>query len=683
MTTDDPSNDRRTAPGSRFPTREVRIGSLRLGAHHPILIQSMTIADTCDTDAVVTEIQGLVEAGCPLVRVTAPSIRDAENLAEIKRRLRADGTDVPMVADIHFTPNAAIEAARHVEKVRVNPGNYADRKKFKVFEVTDAAYAEGLDRVRDKFLPLVRVLKEEGRALRVGTNHGSLSDRILNRFGDTPDGMVESALEFVRICRDEGFHDIVLSMKSSIPSVMIAAYRLLVQKMIAEDMDYPIHLGVTEAGDGIEGRIKSAIGIGSLLVSGIGDTIRVSLTEDAIHELGACENVLAAVRSESVSAVGPMEQPWTGLSLATSPQRRSTHSRRIGRWPIGGEERIAVEARVRMDANGNLSVDDERIVANAGKEHGAEILSLSLSGSDEVTPDQVRALSDRKVHLGIVPVIWELGDGATHPPAETPQEWLQKIDAISVDAGGSRGSLDAGGLGVIPTHVDEWMSFAKRHDILLRWRIPSAFSPEDAAVLHRAKERTAGWMPASGPNWIQRTRDLARMAGDLPLHLSLPGRGARGPTLAGSVLLDGIGDVVCLLPDQGEAWPAGGVSWTEDPVGGAYHILQACRIRLTKTEFIACPSCGRTQFDLQTTTARIRQRTGHLKGVKLAIMGCIVNGPGEMADADFGYVGSGQQRVDLYVGKERVERNIPEAEAEERLVELLKEHGAWREPTPA
>ncbi|MCB9465378.1 MAG: (E)-4-hydroxy-3-methylbut-2-enyl-diphosphate synthase [Candidatus Eisenbacteria bacterium] len=739
-----------TRIAERHPTREVRIGPLRIGAQHPILIQSMTIADTCDTDAVVSEIRQLHEAGCPLVRVTAPSIKDAENLAEIKKRLRADHIDIPLVADIHFTPNAAIEAARHVEKVRVNPGNYADRKKFQVFEVTDAAYQEGMEKVRERFLPLVQVLKEEGRALRIGTNHGSLSDRILNRFGDTPEGMVESALEFVRICRDENFHDIVLSMKSSIPSVMIAAYRLLVRRMVDEGMDYPLHIGVTEAGDGIEGRVKSAIGIGSLLASGIGDTIRVSLTEDSIHELGACKNLLAAVEAErggraaqngkathsgtaersgrtapsggkveqdrsaatadELTAIATTSPVWQSLPLTTSAERRESTDWKLGRWPLGGEHRIAVELRLPLPLDGTPSPEWEARLGRVGTEHGPEIVSVlpvggcrmgqphrgteqdggteqdaSLGSSHEES--WIEHVEDLRKRLGIVPLIYE--HRGPIPEDACLERIRGKVDGISLTLPlTSTGHLDVGAA----LRIAEW---GHRARCRIRWRLPES-APADAALAASdvARERdlpVAAFVCEPGREWIARTRALADALPGDPIFVEVPAHGASAPTLAGSVLLDGIGDAICLVdpgaerPDgdrhHSKPWPPGGVMWTEDPVESAYHILQACRIRLTRTEFIACPSCGRTQFDLQTTTAKIRARTGHLKGLKLAIMGCIVNGPGEMADADFGYVGSGAGRIDLYVGKERVAKNIPEEEAEDRLVSLLMEHGAWVDPS--
>lgn len=752
----------RLAVPARFRTREVRIGDLVIGGDRPVLIQSMTISDTRDTEAVVREIRTLVEAGCPLVRITAPSIADAENIREIRKRLADDGIRVPMVADIHFTPNAALVAADIVEKVRVNPGNYADRKKFKVFEISDAEYSLELERIRERFLPLVRRLKTNGAALRVGTNHGSLSDRIMNRFGDTPEGMVESALEFVRICRDESYHDIVLSMKSSIPSVMIAAYRLLVQQMTEERMDYPVHLGVTEAGNGLEGRIKSALGIGSLLASGIGDTIRVSLTEDSHHELPACLNILEAVdldlgravaRADATRAgapdraapgdaevgdaapgdavVGEADSPretlrvetdqWRTLPARSDQPRRVTSAWTLRALRVGGDAPPVVELRVPWDvlATGRVPASLVGAVARAGGELGAELVSVHVPSG--VSASGVRVVLAARSRwpggLGSLPILVELHAGvlAGAGPAAGPVD-TRVLDAAleHADAVGLPG--ETGGAPALAARI----SGAGR---CVRWRMLGPGNPAASIVELDACSRQAGLSPAflfaPGPGHVARVRagvaalDHARggqsalggPGGDggaevPPVFLEAPADGATMPLTVGTALTEGVGDAVCLLVDMASSdagpdagpdagthaatvappWPAGGVEWHVEPDAMAYKVLQAARVRLTRAEFIACPSCGRTQFDLQTTTARIRARTEHLDGVKIAIMGCIVNGPGEMADADFGYVGSGRGRVDLYVGKERVEKNIPEVEAEDRLVALLDTHGAWKEP---
>jgi len=703
------------ARAQRLPTREVRVGSVSLGGNQPILIQSMTVSDTCDTDSVVAEIRRLVEVGCPLVRVTAPSIKDAENLREIKRRLRNDGIHVPLVADIHFTPNAALLAAEIVEKVRVNPGNYADRKKFKVFEVSDADYQEGMEKIRDRFLPLVQRLKDHGTALRIGTNHGSLSDRIMNRYGDTPEGMVESALEFARICRAEDFHDIVFSMKSSIPKVMIAAYRLLVDRMLEEGMDYPLHIGVTEAGNGLEGRIKSTIGIGTLLRDGIGDTIRVSLTEDAEFEIGACHNILEALDLETEGTatasanarpsnspppetghtmVSPSElSPRLGELVSAAPQtdsgRRKTRAALIGRWKVGGDHPIRVETTVTVGRDGSIS--NEAVLDQAGRELGAEVISVRLEDpAGASAPAYLQSLARR---IGIVPLILEWPSTQT----SIPEALQEQIDGLSLPAPllpaghASTPELDAS---EIARFLSGLPGFADGSGKLVRWKIPftredgSLRQPDPTPILEAHEkyncEVILSCLP--GPRWIGRVDVLVRQLDENALgssaliSLDVPMDGASAPLLAGTLLLKGIGDVLHLHDWDEDAtgpWPRGGIEWTEDPVQGGYQILQACRIRLTKTEFIACPSCGRTQFNLQSTTAKIRARTEHLKGVKIAIMGCIVNGPGEMADADFGYVGSGVGKIDLYVGKERVEKSIPEALAEDRLVQLLEDHGVW------
>ena len=714
----------------RFRTREVRIGKLTVGGGHPVLVQSMTIADTCDTDTVVAEIRRLVEVGCPLVRVTAPSIKDAENLRKIRRRLDAAGIDVPLVADIHFTPNAALVAAEIVDKVRINPGNYADRKKFQVFEISDEEYRAELERIRDRFLPLVRKLKEHGTALRIGTNHGSLSDRIMNRYGDTPEGMVESALEFVRICREESFHDIVLSMKSSIPSVMIAAYRLLVHRMTEEGMDYPLHVGVTEAGNGLEGRIKSAIGIGSLLASGLGDTIRVSLTEDSEHEIPACDAILRAIeqevpsigtregavdanraieqaRSTSASAGQAVEddaahtsppEVWLRLGHSALVTRRRTASWSVRGMGVGDSHPVRVELRLRLSAEGSLDARARERLARVGRPRGPELVSVRIEGRSTgaiaLAHDRLREVREA---APVAPLILEWDDPSTSP--EDLRALLQRVDALSIVP-----PLRAGGLDLTQERGDA-LDLTQTRAIVracresgrpIRWRLSPWMAPSIATTVSaeaRAEAEACGFVCDPGPLQIARLRSLVEALGsaDDLVFLETWSDGPSAP-IVGSLLCDGIGDALCLVESEPSAeepaarlappssWPAGGVAWEEDPISSAYQILQACRVRLTRAEFIACPSCGRTQFDLQTTTARIRERTGHLRGVKIAIMGCIVNGPGEMADADFGYVGSGPGKIDLYVGKERVEKSVPESEAAEKLIQLLRAHGAWVEP---
>jgi (E)-4-hydroxy-3-methylbut-2-enyl-diphosphate synthase len=577
---------------SRRQTREVMVGDVGLGADHPIRIQSMLTSDTRDTESCVQEALGLAEAGCEIVRVTAQTRKYAEFLEPIRKELRARGCEVPLVADIHFKPDAALEAAKWVDKVRVNPGNYADSKKFAIREYTDSQYAEELQRIQDRFVPLVRMCQERGVAMRIGTNHGSLSDRIMNRYGDTPLGMVESALEFARIARDEGYHQFVFSMKASNPKVMIAAYRLLVARLnqLGEDWNYPIHLGVTEAGDGEDGRIKSAIGIGSLLLDGIGDTIRVSLTEDAVHEIPVAR-ALAKVCQALSQPEHPLEGELKPRHDLFDYQRRPSERLEVAGIPLGGSETIRVFtsqskwARLshKLDQMGDFKPE---LVAET-----SEIVAL-----DPRDAASVAAVNERED-----PVLVTVADGL--------------------------------GLGVVPAF--RWLSAAvdPRHPLLLK----DTLEP-------RAED-------------------------DAPFLDSLLGASAT----MGSLLADGIGDAILI---QGEAAPGQSMRLS-------YNILQAVGARIFKTDYVACPSCGRTLFNLQETTAKIRAATGHLKGVRIAIMGCIVNGPGEMADADFGYVGGAPGKINLYVGKEAVKFNIPQDEAVARLIDLIKEHDRWVEPKDA
>ncbi len=575
----------------RRATREVRIGRVGVGGANPIRVQSMITCDTMDTAASIQQTLDLAAVGCEIVRITAPTVKDAANLQHIVAGLRARGCDVPIVADIHFKPDAALEAAKWVEKVRINPGNYADSKKFKIIEYTDAQYAAELERIRERFTPLVELCKARGVALRIGTNHGSLSDRIMNRYGDTPLGMVESALEFARIARDLACHDFVFSMKSSNPKVMIEAYRLLAARLGEEgpDWNYPIHLGVTEAGDGEDGRIKSAIGIGSLLNDGIGDTIRVSLTEDSVHEIPVAK-ALAARADESLNAQGPA--PDAQLSYNPfSYERRGTATTVRDDVKLGGEELVRVVVR-------QASFDKIAHKVKSMGDYQPEII-YENARVIEVDPRDERAFDE--LNANIDPQLVTVGDGIGLPVIA--------------------------GFRLLAARLDP------RHPILLKDVLsPAAGAPQDF----------------------------------LPTLLT-------AATNIGALLCDGIGDAVLV---QGE--PAPGQS-----LRLAYNVLQAAGTRIFKTDYVACPSCGRTLFNLQTTTAKIKASTAHLKGVKIAIMGCIVNGPGEMADADFGYVGGAPGKVNLYVGKTPVKFNIPEAEAVDRLQDLIREHGKWMEPAPA
>ncbi len=628
----------------RWHTRAVRIGDIGIGGDNPIRVQSMTTTDTMDTAGTVAQSIRMIEAGCELVRITAPSKKEAENLAEIKKQLRAQGYSTPLVADIHFTPNAAEIAARIVEKVRVNPGNYADKKKFDVREYTDDQYHEELERIRERFTPLVRICKENGTAMRIGTNHGSLSDRILNRYGDTPLGMVESAMEFLRICEDEGYHEVVLSMKASNPQVMVQAYRLLVNHMLREGMTYPLHLGVTEAGDGEDGRVKSAVGIGALLEDGLGDTIRVSLTED----------------------------PEAEIPVAKTLADRYTARR--GHEPIPEIHHVPIDPFSHTRRH-------TRAVLNIGARH-VPVVIADLSTKTKITP---ATLFPWGYHYSVPLDKWNLTDqacdylflGDHHLDFEIP-----------------------GTLGVIQEHAT-WLkdrnkprhyplltarelldNVAVHHDLNFVYATLKELTPEliealeedDSCVLlldtfngHGYAEQRAAFfklLEAKCEVPVIIGRDYVNLD---PEHLML-----HASTDLGALLLDGLGDGIMICPEK-----SGGDELVNRC---AFGVLQATRTRISKTEYISCPSCGRTLFDLQETTAKIRSRTSHLKGIKIGIMGCIVNGPGEMADADYGYVGTGPGVITLYKEKDVVKRNVPSEQAVDELIGLIRQHGDWVEP---
>ena len=586
----------------RRVTREVMVGGVGIGGANPIRVQSMITCDTMDTEASIAQTMELAEGGCEIVRITAPTVKDAANLEHIVRGLRERGCEVPIVADIHFKPEAAMEAAKWVEKVRINPGNYADSKKFKILEYTDEQYAAELERIRERFSPLVKLCRQLGRAMRIGTNHGSLSDRIMNRYGDTPLGMVESALEFARIARDLDYHAFVFSMKSSNPKVMINAYRLLVARLGEEgqDWNYPIHLGVTEAGEGEDARIKSAIGIGSLLQDGIGDTIRVSLTEDSIHEIPVARSLVAMIATTDRSS--KLQAPSSKMELSFDPfsySKRPTEMIERDGFRVGGEELIRVVVR-------------------------------------QENFDKVAHKLDR------------LGD--YRPEIVYENAHVQEVDPRDEDALAAINERAEAQLVTVRDDVDLPVVVAFR-------LLASKLAPRHPILL---KDEFAN--------------DEARMTNDEGnLNRSFLDMLLMAATNIGSLLCDGIGDAVLV---RGEEAPGQALRLS-------YNILQAAGSRIFKTDYVACPSCGRTLFNLQTTTARIKEKTSHLKGVKIAIMGCIVNGPGEMADADFGYVGGAPGKVNLYVGKTAVKFNIPEAEAVERLQDLIREHGKWVEPVAA
>jgi 1-hydroxy-2-methyl-2-(E)-butenyl 4-diphosphate synthase len=580
----------------RRKTREVVIGDPKnggviIGGDHPVVAQSMLTCDTMDTAECVKQTLELVAVGCQIVRITAPTVKDAANLQNIVEELRKRGCRVPIVADIHFKPEAAMEAVKWVEVVRVNPGNYADSKKFAIKEYTDEQYAAELKRIEEKFTPLVLECKRLGRALRIGTNHGSLSDRIMNRYGDTPLGMVESALEFARIARKHDFHNFKFSMKSSNPKVMIECYRLLVARLEQEgpDWNYPIHLGVTEAGEGEDGRIKSAIGIGSLLCDGLGDTIRVSLTEDSPHEIPVCRDLIAQVPVMTV----------TQSSLESGLQNEFSFD------PFHFERRSTPE----IELNPTFKCGGEQPVRVVVTQATWDKVAPKLSPKADVKPEAV----------------------------------YEDLNVAEID----------------PTQDFEINCDTQ----LVTVKDGVALPPIAAFRLLAAKLKRLG-----RENPILLKDCLSFETTPLEPKIAL----LRASMVIGSLLADGIGDAILVRGESGAG----------QSLRLAYNILQAAGCRSFKTDYVACPSCGRTLFNLQTVTARIKARTEHLKGVKIAIMGCIVNGPGEMADADFGYVGGAPGKINLYVGKTPIKFNIPEAEAVERLVDLIKEHGKWVEPEP-
>ncbi len=685
----------------RRKTREVKVGDVGVGANNPIRVQSMTISDTLNTEAVVKEAIGLIEAGCEIVRITAPTIHHAENLKNIRDQLRAKGYKTPLVADIHFTPQAAMIAAEYVEKVRINPGNFADRKLFNVREYTDVEYEDELKRIEEKFIPLVQKCKERGVAMRIGTNHGSLSDRIMNRYGDTALGMVESALEFLRIAKTNDYNDIVLSMKASNPQVMVQAYRMLVDRMNQEGMDYPLHLGVTEAGEGEDGRIKSAVGILTLLEDGIGDTVRVSLTEDSIHEIPVAREMVRKFNEKGRSEALGVRRDFNFFSPLTSHSsltwnpyeytRHPNETLKAGPIHVGGKHVVRVVQSVNWPLETLQRKELEQNIEQLIREDRVpEIISFDLSilSTEEVDEfldyakylknkfqDKVAVAADLQDAVYLFPQLLAGVDKVSLAPSREKSEQAWKAQAIEI------------------------LRIAKQHSIALEWRLNDELLPAfqnppqppfdkggrrgdllvQLAELTQKEGIERFGLCWAGSNWIYENRaliaELDEKKIEAVIHLcpTLEAQDESAKMLEvsgkmGCLLLDGIGDSIEVPAPNFKA-----------SVNLAYNILQAARQRVTKTEFIACPSCGRTLFDLQTTTARIKKITSHLKGVKIAIMGCIVNGPGEMADADFGYVGGGPNKIHLYVGKECVEKNIPQEEADQRLVELIKQHGRWVE----
>ena len=644
---------------NRLLTREVKIGELWLGGNHPIRVQSMTTTDTMDTAATVAQSIRMIEAGCELVRITAPSINEAKNLENIKREIRAAGFSTPLVADIHFTPNAAEVAARIVEKVRINPGNFADKKKFEIIEYTDAEYNEELERIRERFIPLLKICKEHGTAMRIGTNHGSLSDRIMSRYGDTALGMVESALEFLRIAEEENYHHIVLSMKSSNPQVMVQAYRSLIYRMHQEGMNYPLHLGVTEAGEGEDGRIKSAAGIGTLLEDGIGDTIRVSLTEDPEFEIPVAK---ALVDRYAQRASHDVIRPYGALTMSADGVVTQEDGKVFPLNPLNYSRRGTSEVL-------NIgSSQVPRVIADFSSTEKITAASFFPVGYAYSVPTDKWNLSDQAcdfIYTGNKTV--DFGIPGTLGIIMNAQAWMAVADRERT----------------YPFFCgDEIFGASKVSDVLNFVEVDAAAIADDlfpveklpssaVLVLSTANKHA---MPALRRAMIRlqeqqcmqpviiRRKFEKESEESLQLYAS---------TDMGGLLLDGFGDGV-MISTNGQVSP-------QKINSLAFGILQAARTRISKTEYISCPSCGRTLFDLQETTAKIRSVTDHLKGLKIGIMGCIVNGPGEMADADYGYVGSGAGKITLYKGKEVVRRSIDAEHAVEELIDLIREHGDWVE----
>ena len=651
---------------SRFLTREVTIGHIPMGANNPIRIQSMTTTDTMDTIGTVEQTIRMVDAGCEYVRITAPSVKEAKNLALIKKELIARGYNVPLIADIHFTPNAAEEAARIVEKVRINPGNYADKKRFENFEYTTTEYNAELERIYKKFSPLVNVCKEYGTAMRIGTNHGSLSDRIMSHYGDTPQGMVESAMEFMRMCEDLNYYNLVISMKSSNPQVMVQAYRLLVETMVKEGMSYPLHLGVTEAGDGEDGRIKSAVGIGALLEDGLGDTIRVSLTEDPEFEAPVAISLADRYKGRELSIIGPQSsdliphtsylRPHTSHLTHNPYEYQRRHTSELNTF-IGGHQ----VPRVIIDLS-HKNLKDPSILADVGylysslldKYNMAEQSTDFVYLADELPsfsfPGNLKQLYNYST--------WKLlVDKSNCHPFYSLEEFISSKDHDSALNLVSISNQDIDSELFKELSIDNTLVFVLETD----------------AICGLQDQRNAFFklmnMGLEIPVIIKRKYSLKdQNATILPKDTDFQLYAA---TDLGGLLLDGFGDGV---------WADASEISAKIILSTSFGILQATRSRISKTEYISCPSCGRTLFDLQITTQMIRSRTDHLKGLKIGIMGCIVNGPGEMADADYGYVGTGPGKITLYRGKEVVKKNVNTENALDELIGIIRGDGNWVDP---
>ncbi|WP_339758771.1 (E)-4-hydroxy-3-methylbut-2-enyl-diphosphate synthase [Algoriphagus aquimarinus] len=638
---------------SRRKTIPVKIGDVIVGGDNPIVVQSMTTIDTMDTEGSIEQSIRMIEAGCELVRITAPSIKEAENLRHIKDGLRKRGYNTPLVADIHFTPNAAEVAARIVEKVRVNPGNYADKKKFEVIEYTDLTYQDELDRIRERFLPLVKICKEHGTAMRIGTNHGSLSDRIMSRYGDTPLGMVESALEFLRICEDENYFDIVISMKSSNTQVMVQAYRLLVEKLDQGGFKpYPLHLGVTEAGEAEDGRIKSAVGIGTLLEDGLGDTVRVSLTEDPEFEAPVAKALIDRYANRAGHAeIKPIQD-----------------------YPVNPYE--------------HFKRNSEEIYNFGG--HNVPRVITDISKIEKISEKEIKAVG----HFYLPELDkWKMNDqgcdfvysGSNPIPFMLPNGMKEIQDSAIWTTGTDQQNkfplFDLVGFSTTEKYHAE-VNFLEINDTQIAEAIVLASGRKDTVLILKTDNKHA--MPAMRRALVS----LLEAKSDIPVivKVSYPDQSQDETMLyaatdVGGLLIDGLGDGIFISLEKEQEHSREEILEQiklHNSVG--FGVLQAARTRMSKTEYISCPSCGRTLFDLQETTAMIRKRTDHLKGVKIGIMGCIVNGPGEMADADYGYVGSGKGKITLYKGKEVMKRSVPSEKAVDKLIEIIKVDGMWNEP---
>jgi (E)-4-hydroxy-3-methylbut-2-enyl-diphosphate synthase len=683
----------------RLKTREVKIGDLLLGNYHPIRVQTMTTTDTMDTIATVEQSIRCIEAGSELIRITAPSKNEAENLLNIKNELRKRGYNTPIIADIHFTPNAAEIAARIIEKVRVNPGNYVDKKKFEQIEYTDAEYAEEIDRIRERFTPLVKICNEYGTAMRIGTNHGSLSDRIMSRYGDTPMGMVESAMEFLRIARDEAYHNIILSMKSSNPQVMVQAYRLLIKTMQDEFGEiYPLHLGVTEAGDGEDGRIKSAVGIGTLLEDGIGDTIRVSLTEDPEFEIPVCRDIVKRYAHDGKITIREVRKEENGQKVVVQNIGITEVSKEPSDVPVLLKLPYSPLEYKRRET---FAVDNI-----GGKQ--VPVVVADLSKIEKITPTHLQSIGyayDEATDK------WTIGDAA----ADYIFTGNQLLDfalpgTLKVILHAATWATTEDQEKYFPIfETKEILNFFHRNAKLSKINFLMLDANENGSLfLDLCMHLENPGFPKFSVVLCLSSTNFNAMQSVRRMFTELMNRGIKNPvvlitdsnwqtpdehlihfaTETGALFLEGMGDGICLGysgKSTIENIKATGRTYLEVKDiyqftnNTAFSILQATRTRISKTEYISCPSCGRTLFDLQETTAKIRAVTNHLKGVKIAIMGCIVNGPGEMADADFGYVGSGPGKITLYKGKEVMKRNVNSEVAVEELVNLIKENGAWVE----